>query len=111
MREMVFDIVGRTAKVIGGKCLGEELWNLPPLAAIPEAAEHEADFGRMKRKICDLAPAVSAAVLVDRDMIHIGQAQPCVLQAIGDRLRGEPGPMLDTANRSSSAAATSLPSR
>src|SRR6516225_4147603 len=97
MREMVFDILGRTAKVISGKCLGEELWNLSPLAAIPEAAEHQSDFGRMERKIGDLAPAVSAAVLIDRNMMHIGQAKPCFVQAIGDRLRGKPGPMLDPA--------------
>src|SRR5215471_13964919 len=97
MREMVFDIVGRTAKLVGRKCLGEELLNLPPLAANPEAAEHQSDFGRMERKIGDLAPAVSAAVLVDRNMMYIGQAQPCFVQAIGDRLRGKPGPMLDPA--------------
>src|SRR6516162_3191576 len=97
MREMVLDIVRRTAKVISGKCLCKEFWNLPTLATILEAAEREANFGRMERKIGDLARAVSAAILVNRNMMHLGQADPCFAQAVGYGLRGKPSPMLDPA--------------
>jgi len=35
--------------------------------------------------------------LVDSNMVYIGEAQPCFLQAIGDGLRGKPSPMLNPA--------------
>ncbi len=97
MREVVLDVVERAAKAVAGKCLGEELGNLLPLAAVPETAEHQADVGRMGRQIGDLAHAVGAAVLIDRDMVDIGEAQPGFAQAVGDGLRGKPRPMLDAA--------------
>src|SRR5215471_4563745 len=97
MREMVFDMVRRTSKAIGGKCRSEQLGDLPPLTAIPEPAEHEADLWRMGRQICDLAQALGAIVLVDSNMVYISEAQPCFLQAIGDGLRGKPSPMLNPA--------------
>ena len=97
MREMVLDIVDRAAKAVSGECLGEELGNLLPLTSVSETAEHEADFRRTGRQICDLAHAVGAAVLVDRHMFDIGKAQPGFTQAVGNGLRGKPGPMLDPA--------------
>ena len=40
---------------------------------------------------------MGAAVLVDRDMIDIGQRNAGLAQAVCDRLRGKAGPMLDAA--------------
>ena len=97
MREMVFDMVRRTSKAISGKCLGEQLGDLPPLTAIPQTADQEPDLWRMGRHICDFSQAVGAIVLVDSNMVYIGEAQSCFLQTIGDGLRGEPSPMLDPA--------------
>ena len=97
MREMMFDIVHRSAKVISWKGLDEKLGNLPPLAAIPEPPEHELQLRRMRCQIGDFAQALGAIVLVDRDMIHIREARSCFVQAIGDGLGGKPSPMLDPA--------------
>src|SRR5215831_2834011 len=94
---MVFDIVGRSAKVISGKCFDEEFGHLPSLVSIPKTAEHEAHRWRMSRRIGDLAQALGAVVLVDRYMMHVREARPCFVQAIGDGLRGKPSPMLDPA--------------
>ena len=76
MREMVFDIVKSSAKIVGGKCLGEELGKLLPPAAIPETAEHEVHSGRVRRYMRELAQPVGAVVLVDRHVLDIGEAQP-----------------------------------
>jgi len=95
MREMVFDIVNSSAKIVGGKCLGEELGKFLPPAAIPETAEHEVHSGRVHGNICELAQPVSAVVLVDRNMLYIGEVQPGFTQAVGDGLQGKSGPMLD----------------
>jgi hypothetical protein len=97
MREMVFDTVRRTSKAGSGKYLSEQLGDLPPLMAIPETADHEADLRRMDRQICDFSQAPGAIVLVDSNMVYIGEAQPCFPQAIGDGLRGKPRPMLNPA--------------
>ena len=49
----------------------------------------------MAEKIADLAHSMGTVVQVDRDMVHIAEAQAGFAQAIGDRLRGKPRPMLD----------------
>src|SRR6516225_207442 len=97
MREMVFDMVRRTSKAVSGKCLSEQLGDLPAPTAIPETADHEADLWLMGRKIGDFAQPLGAIVLVDSNMVYIGEAQPCFLQAIGDGSRGKPSPMLNPA--------------
>src|SRR5215472_3017146 len=97
MREMVFDMVRRTSEAVSGKCLSEQLGDLPPLTAIPETADHEADLWRMGHQVCDFAETLGAIVLVDSNMVYIGEAQSYFLQAIGDGLRGKPSPMLNPA--------------
>src|SRR5215813_6002506 len=97
MREMVLDVVHGTSKTVSGKCLSEQLGDLPPLTAISHTVDHEADLWRMGRQICDFAQALSAIVLVDSNMVYIGEAQPRFLQAVGDGLRGKPSPMLNPA--------------
>jgi hypothetical protein len=49
----------------------------------------------MAEKIADFPHPVGTAVQIDRDMVHIAEAQAGFAQAIGDRLRGKPCPMLD----------------
>src|SRR5437016_4083654 len=51
----------------------------------------------MSDRIADLAQTLGAAILVDRDVIEIGEAQACFTQAIGNRFRRKPCPMLDAA--------------
>lgn len=92
---MMLDLMEFSPKAVAGKCRGEQLRNLLPPTTIPEAR----------------APALSLVVRIDRDMVHIGEVDAGCAQATGDRLRGKPGPILDAPKRSSSAAATSAPSR
>src|SRR5437764_8501941 len=73
MREMVLDIVECSAKAVTRKGLGEQLGNLLPPAAVPEAREHQVHFGRVAEKIADLSHAMDAVVQIDGDMVDIAE--------------------------------------
>src|SRR5437868_3479067 len=96
MREMVLDIMEPAAKGIVGKCLCDKLWKLPPLATVPQTRKYQAHIWRMAEHVADLAHSMRTVVHVGGDMVHIAEAQAGFTQAIGDRLRREPRPMLDT---------------
>ena len=51
----------------------------------------------MAQQIAKLTDEVSPAVLIDRDVVHVTQTNPCLAQAIADRLRRKTGPVLLTA--------------
>src|SRR5947209_1747861 len=51
----------------------------------------------MRQRIRDPAQARRTVILVDRDVLHIAQAKPRLVQAIGDRLARETAAMLDPA--------------
>ena len=59
--------------------------------------EHQIDVRALDQEIANLAHKIGATVLIERDVIHIREPDTCLAQAIGDGLRGKPGPMLDAA--------------
>ena len=51
-------------------------------------------FGRCVSQIGELPEEIGPAVLIDGDVLDVGQREICLPQAIGDRLGREAGPML-----------------
>ena len=67
--------------------------------------------GRCDQQVAELAQQIGATVLIDRDMIDVGERDACLAQAIGDRLRGKARPMLDAAEALLLGGRDELPSR
>jgi hypothetical protein len=95
MREVVLDVVDRASKAVAGECFGEQLGQLPPFATVPKACHHQGYFGRMAQDIANLAQPMSPIVHIGGDMIYIAKPQTGFSQAVSDRLRRKPRPMLD----------------
>jgi hypothetical protein len=95
MRQMMLDVVIRAAKALAGKFLCEQLGERIAPAPVCEAITHQAHMRDRRDEIADLAQAVGATVLIDGDMIDVGEGEPRLAQAIGDGLGGESRPMLD----------------
>src|SRR3954469_17079340 len=95
MRRMMFYIVPFRAQPVAGEQGGETIGEPVAGAPVPEALKHKTGVGTGGRKIDELARQLRRAVLVDRDMIDIAEAQPGFTQTIRDRLRRKPGPVLD----------------
>src|SRR6266567_288647 len=97
MREVVLDGVELCTETLPRERPLQERWNGRAAAAVGQPMEHERRAQAMAEDITDLAQQIEAAVLVERDVVHIGQLDARLAQAIGDRLCGKAGPMLDTA--------------
>jgi hypothetical protein len=54
-------------------------------------------MGRRAQNVGDLAKEVGATVLIDGDVVDLRERELSLAQAIGDSLRGKPGPVLDPA--------------
>ena len=52
-------------------------------------------MGRRAQHVGDLAKEVGPAVLIDGDVVDLREREFTLAQAVGDRLRGKPGPVLD----------------
>src|SRR5271166_6879989 len=94
MGKVMLDVVKLAGEALPGKLLGEEHGERLALLPVPQAIEHEADARGRGDEIAELAQPVGAAVLVDGDMIDVGERESRLAQAVGDCLRREPGPML-----------------
>src|SRR5262249_32420428 len=93
MRQVVLDAVERALEVFPGKRLFQELGDALALATGPQPVDYEAEVRPLRGDVADLAKEVRAAVLVHRDMIDVVQAGASCLQTIGNRPRGEAGPV------------------
>ena len=71
--------------------LGDRGAGLP----VAQAPQHQAEVRPLLQDVAELPQLVGAAVLVDRDMVDVAQARAGFREAIGDRLRGKAGPVLD----------------
>src|SRR5262245_44508594 len=65
-------------------------------ATISYPAEHEVEVGSTRDEIRNLAPEIGPTVLVESNVIYIGQLYTGFPQAVGHSLRRKSGPMLDT---------------
>src|SRR5262249_10140813 len=94
MSEVVFDVVNFAPKALAGRGFRQKFGNSFALAPVPQTVEHEPNVRHVGYQIADLAREVGAAVLIDGNMIQVGQRYPCFAQTISDGLRGKSRPML-----------------
>jgi len=98
-------------KALAGKSLLQQLGNSFLLAPVPQAAQYQPYVRHIGYWIADLAEKVGPAVLVDCDMIPVGQPSPASRRQQAMDSEGNPAQCFTRLNRSSSAAATSAPLR
>ena len=65
------------------------------LAPITEPVAHEPQVREVEQQVGELAPQIGTAVLIERDVRHVGEPDPGFAHTIGDRFGGKAGPVLD----------------
>src|SRR5712691_3416969 len=95
MRQVVLDVVECAAKTLARKGLAEKVRNALPLAPVAQPLAQQGDTGRMDEQMADPPEEIGAAVLIDRHVVDVGQAQARLAQAIADGFARESSPMLD----------------
>jgi hypothetical protein len=96
MREMVFDMINFRPQLIRGKSLSKQGPKIPTPSPLSDPVKDETEIRSRREHIGDPAQALRAAVFIDRDPIHILQANPRFPQAIGHCVKGHSRPMLDS---------------
>ena len=81
------------------------------MADIAQAVFDEAEIRPVAQDEKQPPPVVDARLAVDGNAVELAEAKTALLEAVFDRLGWEAGPVLDAPKASSSAAATSCPSR
>src|SRR5262245_56020417 len=94
MRQMMLDSVQVSAHALARERARQQLGNSHAAAAIAQPRKDQSRMRPMTQKIADPATPVGPAVLIDRDVVHIAQLEPCLAQAVADRLGGEARPVL-----------------
>ena len=89
--KMVLDLMEFGTKGLSRQSLAPEAreFLVRARAGCCRRVQHQADIEWMTHEIFDLPHAVGAAIQIDRDMVHIAEAQAGFAQAIGNRLRRE----------------------
>ncbi len=95
--EMVLDLVKFRANGLARERHDEQGEKRIAGEPVAHALAHERDAGRRADDVGELAQGVGAVVLVDGDMVDVADGEIRLAQAIGDRLGGKPGPVLDAA--------------
>src|SRR3954453_208193 len=94
---MMLDVMQCRAQSVareqGSETVRERLAGTP----VPYSLKYKARIGAGGHHIGELARQLCRAVLIDREMVDIAEAQLAFTQTIRDRLRRKPGPMLDSA--------------
>jgi hypothetical protein len=94
MREVVLDVMERAAEGLSRKSLGQQLRRVLALAAVAETVADQAQIRHTKHEVPELVHEVRTAVLIERHVVNIVQADPGLAQAISDRLGWKSGPVL-----------------
>ena len=113
MREVMLDLVNLAVEsarrgTLAAKKLATSRARSPVLAA---ARAPGARSGRWRQSSAILPTEIGAAVLIDRDVVDVGERDAGLAQTIAIACEGNPAQCLTRRKRSSSAAATSSPSR
>src|SRR5215467_2531956 len=95
MREMMLDRVESRTRGLVRVCLRQQVRQGGPRPPIAQSLAHQGEARTFANEIANLAQKVRAAVLIERDMIHVGQAHAGLTQTIIDGLRGKTRPVLD----------------
>src|SRR5690348_17500080 len=91
---MMLDVMHLAAKMLVREALCQKLRHPCPRAAVSPARQYERRTRTPQQQITELAREMGRAVLVECDVIDVGQCNSSFRQTISDRLRRETGPML-----------------
>jgi hypothetical protein len=94
VREVVLDVVEPASEGLPGESLGQQLRRALALAAVAETVAYQAQIRDMEHEIAELVHEVRTAVLIERNVLDIGQANPGFAQAIGNGLGRKSSPVL-----------------
>ena len=108
---MMLDLVNLASEALARRTCSNISSMLDHRFALRKRAQSNAGSGRRIIAYLKLPPKVSLRIPVDSHMLNIAQTDPCLPQTIADSVLGKPAQCLTRRKRSSSAAATSFPSR
>src|SRR5262249_35793250 len=97
MRQMMLDCVELPASYLTRKGLLQKTPNVRARTTITEPVQHQIDGRPLRQKIYNLAHELRTIILIEGDMVHIGELHACLTQAISSSLRRKSCPMLDAA--------------
>ena len=95
MRNVVFDWMDAATEGRAGEGAREVLVHAGALTLVADAVEHQPEVRALQQRVGTRASQVGTGVLVDRDMVHLGQRDAALLEATADRFGGKAGPVLD----------------
>ena len=90
---VMLDPINFTPKMLTGKALRQQLINSLPRAAVPKPFEDKPGIEAMTDEVAKLPQKVGATVLIDGNVIDIGEGKSGFIQAIGDCLRRKACPV------------------
>jgi hypothetical protein len=97
MRQVMLYRNHGAAKLLIRKRRFQQRSNAITLVAITQPIQHQPHIRPAPDHIAEALPKIGPAILIDRNMIDIGQRQPGIFKAPGNGLAGEASPMLDPA--------------
>jgi hypothetical protein len=93
---MMFDPVHLAMKSLARAIYFQHIRNALARATVLEPMDDKLRVHAPRRQIGELPQEISAIILIDRDMLNVGQPDTRFSQAVSDRLGWEAGPMLHT---------------
>src|SRR5262249_47965331 len=82
--------------ILTGKCPLEVLLDPFAFALVANTVEDKPKIGAFEECVRELPSEIGFRVLIDRHVLDFTQRSLSLLEAITDRFRGKPGPVLDT---------------
>src|SRR5262245_57855567 len=97
VRRMVLHRMNQSIQYAARHALPLQDPNIAPRLPILPAAPHQAWIWTLCQDVVQLADEIGTAVLIDRDVVDLGQRDTRLAQTKCDRLRGKASPVLDAA--------------
>ncbi len=97
VRRVMFDRMHAAAKCLAGKRPGEMRLDAGTLAPVAQAFEHQAQVRAPRQREGELPAEVGRRVLVDGDVLDVGERHARLVETIADGHLRKAGPVLDAA--------------
>jgi len=97
MGDVMLNLVQCRATAGAGKTRIEKFRKAAPCFAGLDPVPYQARVGPARQKISELLRQMRPAVLVEGNMVDVRQIYPRLFEAVGNRARGKPSPVLDPA--------------
>jgi hypothetical protein len=97
VREVMLDPVHLAMKALSWEVRHQQLLNAPARLSVLEPVENEREVWTLGQYVGHLPEQIGPVVLINGDVLDIGEPEARFAQAVGDRVRREAGPMLQAA--------------